>query len=189
MTVKLVISEQPRTTKSLLLYARKDGNYDRPIRGSMIDIRMEDMPGISDYARSRKVINQILPLPPIGDQAGKFAIFNFGSLDKIIPDGPDLQALIATNKYLVLPDSPRSELWSLTKTPWWEYAEVMDEYDGIIKAALYPRPGELTADEIDERLDDFEENVGKLEVLSPLTLQKQLAGAIRESYLKKLKRI
>ncbi len=189
MIVKLVISEQPRTSHPLLMFARKNGRYSRPIKGMALDVRMEDMGGLTDAARSRKLINFILPLPPIGDQSGKYAIMNFGFLDKIVKDGPELQTLIATNKYLVLPANPQSEFWSYSKAPWWEYAQVLDEYDNVIKAPLMPRPGEATAEEIDERLDDFEENLGKLEVLSPLTLEKMLAGAVQESYFKKLKRI
>lgn len=185
----MLLTEQPRTSHPLMMLARKNGRYDRPIRGAAIDVRMEDIPGLTDAARERKAINYIIPLPPVGDQAGKFGIMNFGFLDKIIPDGPELQTLIQSNKYLMLPADPKSEFWYLSGAPWWEYATVLDEYGEPIKAALKPRAGEPTAEEIDERLDDFEENVGKPEVLSPLTLQKQLAGAMRESYLKKLRRI
>lgn len=189
MKIKLLITEQPRTSHPLIMLARKNGQYNRPIKGSSIDIRMEDMPGVTNAAAEKRAINYILPLPPVGDQKGKYAIMNFGFLDNIISDGPELQSLIASNQYLVLPDNPRSELWALTKAPWWDYAEVLDEYDNPIKAALHPRAGEGTAEEIDERLDEFEENAGRAEVLSPLTLEKQLAGAMSESYLKKLRRI
>jgi hypothetical protein len=189
MRIKLVISEQPRTTHPLMMFARKNGRYVRPIRGDAMDVRMEDMGELQNAARSKKFINYILPLPPIADQAGKFGVMNFGFLDKIIGDGPELQALIASNKYFVFPDSPQSEFWQFTQRPWWEFAEVLDEHGGVIKAPLVPRPGEFTAEEIDERLDEYEENRGKAEVLSPLTLEKMLAGTVKESYLKKLKRI
>lgn len=189
MNFKLLITEQPRTSHPLIMLARKNGQYNRPIKGASIDVRMEDMPGMTNTATERRIINFILPLPPVGDQRGKFAIMNFGFLDNIIQDGPELQSLITSNQYLVLPDNPQSELWALTKAPWWDFAEVLDEYDNPIKAALHPRAGESTAEEIDERLDEFEENNGKIEALSPLTLQKQLAGTMTESYLKKLRRI
>lgn len=187
--MKLLITEQPRTSRPLFMLARKNGSYERPIHGAAIDFRIEDMPGIQQIQTAQKKINHILPLPPVGDQKGKYAIINFGFLDKIIPAGPELQQLLATNKYLVLPYCQKCEHWDMIKRPWWDYAAVMDEYGGPIKAPLIPREDEPTAEEVDERLDDFEENLGKAEVLSPFTLEKQLTGAMSESYLKKLKRI
>jgi len=184
-----LIVEHPRTSQPIVMLARKNGRYSRPILGFAIDVRMEDMPGMADAARAGRLINYILPLPPVGGQAGRYALMSFGSFDKFISAGPELDQLIATNRYLVLPDSPRSQYWELTKAPWWEYAEVQDEYGGIIKAPLHPREGELSADEVDESIDEFEANRGRVEVLAPATLQKQMAGAIAESYVKRLRRL
>ncbi len=189
MLVKLVITEHPRTTRPLMMFARKDGRYVRPIAGEIMDVRMEDMGKLQNAAKSKKLINYILPLPPIADQDGKFGIMNFGFLDKIIREGPELQALIASNKYFILPSSQQSEYWEFTGRPWWDFAAVLDEYGGFIKAPLIPREGEATAEEIDERLDEYEENRGKSKVLSPTTLDKLLSGAMKESYVKKLNRI
>ena len=185
----MLLTEQPRFSQPVALYARRNGRYDRPIMGAMVDIRMEDT-GLSQLAQANRIPNVIAQLPDISEanQVGQYLVFNFGWLDGIETKAKAEQ-LLATGKYLQLPATPQDEYWSYTKSPWWEYAEVMDEHDGIIKAAKVPRGGEATAEECDERLDEFEENQGKLKVLAPTTLEKMLAGAVRESYLKKLRRI
>lgn len=193
MRIKLVINEQPRTTAPLLLYARKNGEYTRPIRASICDVRMEDMRGpagkLGDEISRRKIKNHILPLPPIGHQAGKYTVVTAGHMDNKLISKEQADALAATNNYLIFPYCPNCELWPFTDRPWWEYAEAMDEHYGLIKAPPMVRTGEPTPEEIDERLDEFEENHGRLEVLSPQTLEKMAAGTLTESYLRKLKRI
>lgn len=186
----MLLTEQPRFSETVALYARRNGHYDRPIVGAMVDLRMEDTE-LMKLAQTNRIPNIIARLPDIGEanQVGKYLVFNFGWLDGMETNQDKIQQLLATGKYLELPDSPRSQHWQYTKCPWWEYAEVMDEHNGIIKAAKMTRAGEPTPEECDERLDQFEENQGKLKVLAPSTLEKMLAGAVRESYIRKLARI
>ncbi len=172
-----------------MMFARKNGAYTRPVLGAGVDFRMEDMGKLQDVAAASKIINFVAKLPDITTQTGKYAIINMGYVDKITNNVEDIKKLLATNKYLMLPHDPHSPYWSETNSPWWEYAEVMDEYDGILKAAKHPRAGDLGAEEIDERIDEFEENVGKIQALAPSTLEKMMAGAVTESYLRKLRRI
>jgi hypothetical protein len=73
--------------------------------------------------------------------------------------------------------------------PWWEYAMVLDEHGNYIKAPKKNRMGEPSATEIDERIDDYKENAGKLIVLSPDTLDAMQTSAIKENYQSKLRRL
>lgn len=188
---QVLLTEHPRFSQAVALYARRQGHYDRPIVGAMVDLRFEDMGGLAELAMSTRIPNLIARLPDIAEakQRGQYLIFNYGWLDHIETSQPKLQQLLATNKYLLLPDSPQSDLWQYTKAPWWEFAEVIDEHDGYIKAPRHPRGEEPSPDDIDERLDEFTENQGRLQVLSPLTLEKMLAGAVTESYVRKLARL
>ena len=79
--------------------------------------------------------------------------------------------------------------WQFAQSPWWEYAAVMDQYNGFVKAPKVPRAGEPSAYDVDEVLDSFEENLGKIDVLSPQTLHNWSVKGLTESYLKRLDRI
>lgn len=185
----MLLTEHPHVSNPPLgFYARRDGSYDRPIISFMTDLRVEDM-GVSHIQRERRLLNILARLPDIREakQLGKYIVATFGMCDVV--DEAQGQKMLATNQYLVLPDSPKSELWEVTRRPWWEFVECFDEHDGCIKAPLNIRNPEFTPETIDERIDEFEENQGKVQVLSPFTIEKMSAGAVKESYLRKLARI
>jgi hypothetical protein len=184
----MLLLEFPHISKKLAVYARKNGEYRRPIRGSMMDLRTENM-GIQAAQRERRLMNLIAKLPDIPEagQHGVYLVTTFGG-GKLESDPNVIDQLIKSNKYFPLPDSPESEFWHLTKAPWWEFTEVLDEYGGPIKAAPFSTT-EFTPDSIDEKLDEYPENQGRLDVLSPATLEKMARGELKESYLKKLARI
>lgn len=182
----MIIIEYPHiASPPIATFARKDGQYTRPIISHMTDFRLEDM-GIPKENRLANIIGKLPDIKP-ANQINKYIVATFGTT-KIV-DNDYAEQLIATNKYLVLPDTPNSPLWQATKRPWWEFMECMDEYDGVIKAALVTRSNSFTADNVDEILDRYPENKGRIEVLSPDTLNKMKHGAIRESYVKKLSRL
>ena len=184
----MLLLEFPHVSREVALFARKNGKYIRPVRGKMMDLRIENM-GVQRVMQERRLMNLIARLPDIPEahQQGVYLITTFGS-SNLVSDPTKIEQLLSSNQYLSLPDNPHSELWSLTNAPWWEYAEVLDEYGMPVKAALHSTTS-FTPDIIDERLDEFEENQGKIDVLSPVTLEKMRKGDIKESYLKKLARI
>jgi hypothetical protein len=185
----MLLLEFPHISSTpIAVFVSKDGKYNRPILSFMTDLRTEDM-GTQTAQRERRLMNFIARLPDIAaaKQIGKYIVTTFGSSQVV--DENKAQQLLATRQYFELPSSPHSEFWSLTGRPWWEYVECFDEYDGPIKAPLNVRNPNITVDNIDEKIDEFEENHGKIEVLSPQTISRMQSGAVRESYLRKLARI
>jgi hypothetical protein len=185
-----VLCEQPRFSQRIALFARQGGEYIRPIIGDMVDIRVEDMIP-TDILRSRKLFNTIGKFPdvPEAGQHNCYFVATYGSFDRFENDPLKIEQLVTTGQYLYLPDNADSEFWQYTQAPWWEFCEVLDEHGNPIKAPLRTRSTDYKPEDIDERLDEFDENRGKLGVLSPLTLEKMVVGAIRESYLERLNRI
>jgi hypothetical protein len=166
-----LLLEQPRFTQKIALFARQQGQYTRPIVGEMVDIRVEDMIPAT-VLQSRRLFNTIGRFPDIPEagQRNKFFIATYGSFDRFESDLTVIEQLISTGQYVLLPDSPNSEFWQYTTSPWWEYCEVLDEYGNPIKAPKNVREMDPKPEEIDEHLDEFEENWGTIHVLSPLTI-------------------
>lgn len=182
--------ERPWTTNLVGFLARKDGKYTRPVIGAMVDIRLEDIIP-TDILNGSQAMNILGRLPDIPDvqQMNKYftSIFN----DVQIIDQSTANRLAASGDFLILPDSPSSAYWKYTKAPWWEFAVVLDEYQGYIKAPRESmvRTGEPTPDQADEKIDDYPMNHGKVKVLAPSTIIKMHNDNVVESYLKKLSRI
>lgn len=184
----MLILEYPHIAKEIAVYARSRGRYIRPIRGKTTDLRIEDM-GIMTVMREKRLMNLIGRLPdiPQAQQIDTYIVTTFGA-SHLETNHQKIKQLLASNQFILLPDSRDSELWYLTNAPWWEYCELYDEYDMPIKAAKASTT-KFTPENVDERLDEFEENRGRIDVLSPMTLEKMLSGQLRESYLRKLRRL
>lgn len=150
--------------KPMVLLARKDGQYTRPIAGVSVDIRAEDcMPPGVNY------INIIGQLPDVANQRGRFFVATMGVVDRIDLTAEEA-AQFSERGYKALPANESSPYWAHSRAPWWEFATVLDEEYNYIKAPKLTRHGEPTPEEVDEQLDRFPENVGKIQVLSPKTL-------------------
>lgn len=164
----MIITERPAFTQNVIMLARKNGEYIRPIIGDVVDIRIEDFIP-NEFLVSAKAQNYIGKLPDIPGtpQINKYLVAYFNLVMDVDVDEKAARDLLNSNEYTILPHDQSSELWEYTKSPWWEYAVVIDSHNGFIKAPKIPRSGEPTADDIDERLDDFEENAGKMRVTSP----------------------
>lgn len=191
-----VLLERPSTTKKIGLLARQNGQYTRPIIGTIIDFRVEDfLP--DQILHSMRGNNQVfvvnfigrLPNIPQINQTNRYFIATFNDVSSVTASQEEVDQLLATGQYLLLPDNPDSELWQHTRAPWWEWAVVLDEYNGFIKAPKSPRANEPSPEEADERIDDFEENRNKIKVVAPSTLMKWQAAGVQESYRKRLDRI
>lgn len=183
----MIILEYPHTSAKIGLLARKDGEYVRPIVGALLDIRLEDVLP-SEYLKQALVTNFIGKLPDIPqiNQKGKFFVSEFNVV-RIEPNKATIQPLLNTGAYLLLPSTPKDELYKYTGAPWWEYAVVLDDHGQYIKAPREPRAMEPGPEEIDERLDDYRENRNRIDVISPIVLQK--IHDVREDYLTRLTRI
>jgi len=184
-----VILEKPSTTHPIGMLARKNGKYTRPIIGTIIDFRVEDFMPENVMLDMGVGVNMIGRLPDIAEagQENKYfaSTFNYVS----IISQQEAMTLFDTGQYIMLPDSPSSEFWKYTKAPWWEFAVVLDEYNGFIKAPIKVRANEPTPEKTDEMLDEFEENRGKIKVVAPTTLEKWVTAGVTESYKKRLDRI
>lgn len=184
----LILLERPWTTQSFGMMARKNGQYKRPIVGKLIDFRVEDfMP--QKVLTDHLAVNIIGKLPDITEigQIDKYFSSTFNDINIITKH--EAINLLNTGQYILLPDNPSSKFWEYTMAPWWEFAVVLDEYDGFIKAPAKPRIGEPSPEDIDEKIDLYDENKGKIKVISPLTLDKWITQKITENYILRLKRI
>lgn len=184
-----VILEQPWCKAEIGLFARKNGKYTRPIAGSIIDFRIEDM-GIPKNT-FMKEFNYIGKLPNISElnQIDKYFICTFNNVTSVEASYEEVSNLIKNGHYILLPDSEQSSLWEYTKCPWWEFAYVLDNDYEYIKAPKIHRSGEPSPEEVDEMLDDYEENRLTLHVHSPKKLNKLQLSGVRESYIERLNRI
>lgn len=183
-----ILLERPWTSQPFGLLARQNGRYIRPVIGEIIDLRIEDlMP--QRVMSSILGVNMVGRLPDIAEigQINKYFSSVFGDVNII--SQREAAALTDTGQYVTLPDNPSSEFWEYSQAPWWEFATILDKYDGFVKAPLKPRAGEPSPDEVDERIDLYDENKGKIRVVSPSTLEKWASQKVTESYLERLKRI
>lgn len=186
----MLITERPWYVGPLAFFARQQGKYTRPITGAMIDIRVEDFIP-PDIMRGSRAINIIGRLPDIQEagQIGMYLLSMFGEVRKM--NQAEAIKLAQSGDFLVLPDSPESDLWQLTRTPWWEYVVVLDRYQGYIKAPHHTkvREGEPTPEQTDEMIDNYAQNRSTLNVLAPTTLAGMTGDQITESYRSRLQRI
>lgn len=168
----MLIIETPWTSHQIAVFARSNGAYTRPVMGHLVDLRVEDI--IPPKVRLLKEIHLLARLPNIPEigQTGMFLSATGNHVDRIDISEAEAQELYQAGNYLLLPSNSESPLWKHTQSPWWEYSFVLDEHDGYIKAPKNPRPNEPTADEIDEKLDEYPENHGKLKALSPQTIER-----------------
>jgi len=186
----MLITERPWYVGPLAFFARQKGKYTRPIIGAMIDIRVEDFIP-PDIMRGPHAINIIGRLPDI-QEAGQLNMYlssMFGEVRKV--HQAEAGKLTQSGDFLILPDSPMSDLWQLTRAPWWEYVVVLDRYQGYIKAPHHTkvREGEPTPEQTDEIIDNYTQNWGTLNVLAPATLASMTGEQMTESYRSRLQRI
>lgn len=186
----IILMERPWTTDSIAFYARHNGRYDRPIIGSMVDFRIEDIIP-ANILTGPKSTNILGKLPDISSahQIDRYLVSIYN--DVRVVDEKTATKYASTNDFVILPDNPTSKYWKYTHAPWWEFVTVLDEYQGYIKAPkdAYVRSGEPTPEQADELLDKYEVNQNKLRVLAPTTLQKMIKDQVEESYIVKLRRI
>ena len=184
------LSERPWTTNKVSFFARKNNKYQRPVIGHLVDFRIEDILPAAVYKQYKKP-NLIGMLPNIieANQINKYFISIFNNIEII--SQAEATKLIESEDFLMLPSNEDSLLWKYTKSPWWEYVVIIDEYEGYIKAPREDkvRPGEPSPKEIDEIIDSYPENQNKIKVISPQTLNKWKDKGISESYRRKLDRI
>jgi hypothetical protein len=184
----MILLEYPHYTRPIAGFASKNGQYVRPIKGAMADIRIEDM-GLEQYIQTANKHNYIGKLPdvPGTKQIGVWFFTQFST--RTTNDATKAQQMIESGQFIVLPSTPDDELWEYTQRPWWEFMAIYDPHGMPIKAAPYQSNTQYTVENVDERLDEFEENHGKVDVLSPFTFEKMAVGAMAESYIQKLERI
>jgi len=182
-----ILSEQPYISQEIGLFARKNGKYTRPIVGVGVDFRIEDMKIPYKEILPLKSFNFIGKLPNIDEigQFNKYFICTHNNITSISSTESEAFELLNLGHHILLPDSPKSELWKFTNSPWWEYCFVLDRYYEYIKAPKIPRIGEPSPEDIDEKLDEFQENIGKLMVTSPTKLKENK----NKLYLQKLSKI
>ena len=183
----LLILERPWTTYKIGLLAIKDNIYKRPIVGSMVDLRFEDY--LPKYLKQPNIIGKLPDIPSI-NQTNKYLVSIFDQIEVI--DQSVAAKYLNKSDFTILPDDSDSPLWAYSKAPWWEYAIVLDDYQGYIKAPRHgkERDGEPTPEQSDERIDDYAENRNKTAVLAPTTLDNiRKNKKLSESYVGKLDHI
>jgi hypothetical protein len=185
----MLILEYPHSSERIVMLARQNGSYERPVIGAFIDIRVEDFMPLAETGVVG--LNFVAQLP----NSRRYLVSTFNSVQTIDATEDVVNILLAkrTNDgrpvYVELPSSPESTYWHLVESPWWEWAAIYDDHNGFVKAPKLPREGEPTPEEIDERLDEFPENRGKIDVLSPETLEKWATTGVTEDYRRRLDRI
>lgn len=181
-----LILERPWTTNQIGFVARKNNTYNRPIVGSMVDLRFEDY-----LPKSIKQANYIGKLPDIPsiNQINQYIVSIFDQVEVI--DQNTANKYLRNSDFIELPVDASSNLWAYSNAPWWEYVIVLDDYQGYIKAPMKgkERSGEPTPDQADELIDDYQENRNKIKVLAPTTLDKIRSKKLSESYTDKLDNI
>ena len=159
----MLILERPASTIRMGLMARKDGKYKRPIVGDIIDFRTEDF--IHDVDVKSVVGNFVGKLPDIPEigQVKHYVICEFNIVQTGTATIDHAYELVNAGNFKML------------EGEWWQWAAVFDRYGQFIKAPKRSRENEPTAEEIDERLDDFKENQNTIVVTSPTILIKRSA--------------
>lgn len=181
--------ERPHSSEYITLLARSNGVYNRPVAGRSFDVRIEDFMPLAELGITG--VNFICQLP----NSRRFMISTFNTVQSTDAKEDLVNILRAKVDqhgkpfYAMLPSKPGDEYYDVVGSPWWEWAAIYDEYNGHIKAPKRPRAGEPTAEEIDERLDEFPDNVGKVDVVSPETFMKWETAGVVEDYRKRLRRI
>ncbi len=157
-------------TEPLLMLARRNGRYVRPIAADLTDLRVEDFLSPTALMNNTSMVGR---LPDLGEQRGRWLLVPRGS---VMGTGDEraAQSLLAAGRCAVLPSSPEDSLWGESKAPWWEFAACFDRDNGYVKAPQRPRAGEPSPAEVDEQLDEWPENRGRLDVTAPLTLARGL---------------
>lgn len=181
------ILENPHFSKKVGLLARRNGKYTRPIVGELVDMRVEDfLP--NEILKSRAASNIIAKLPDIAEigQIEQYLICTANAVSRVDLTKEEAIKYLNSGVYILLPHDHQNPLWEYSKSPWWEYTMVIDENNGYVKAPKIPRSGEPTAEEIDEQLDTYKSNIGKITVTSPQSLKKQITT---ESYISRLSRL
>lgn len=176
----VLIVERPYFANKVGMLARKNGTYSRPIVGSIVDVRIEDFLPDEILFSVKHASNYIGRLPDIPEinQLDQYFLSTSNFVNRVNLNAKEANAMLNTGEYIRLPDE------------WYEYAMVIDDYNGYVKAPKVNRHGEPSAEDIDERLDQYEANLGKLRVLSPQTLDKwQSEPTQYESYITRLRRI
>jgi len=173
---------------NIVLYARSRGKYDRPILGNIVDLRTEDI-----LPRGVNYMNLIARLPdiPAHGQTNKYLMATSTLVEIIqIPPNQLPQTLerLSAQGYVELPADESSPYWHYTQSPWWEYCMILDQYHEYVKAPKRHRANEPSPDQIDEQLDKFSENHGKLKALGPRSIQK-MHQYKSDSYVSNLNRI
>jgi hypothetical protein len=188
----MLIYERPATTQKVGLLARKNGKYIRPITGAIADFRVEDFMPKELLAKllTAHFVGRLPDIPAIG-QVGRYFISEFNDVLTTSASKEDVAKLInqKDSAYILLPATRDDEHFAAVGAPWWEFAVVLDEYGQFVKAPREPREHEAGPDEVDERLDDYPENRGRFQVLSPIVLEKMRVGAVQECYKKRLDRV
>jgi len=179
-----------RGFSSIAFMARRNNQYTRPIVGNTIDLRTEDWmpPPTPQEIKNMSRMNMVGKLPNVPEigQVDRYLLATASTVERTNLTRPQAVEYIAKG-YTELPDSPNSKLWEYSKSPWWEYVTIFDNDGKYIKAPKIPRVGEMKPEDIDEKLDDYEQNRNKLQVTSPTTLEK--LSSHNESYIDKLKKI
>lgn len=172
--MKITINEMPYTSSQVGMLARKNGKYIRPILSKFLDIRIEDFINkeLSLSNIKTEYIGRLPDIPEIG-QVNKYLMATANLVIRVDLSQKEAQQIMQQDNYIYLPDG------------WWEYAMCLDANGKYIKAPLRFRDGEPSPEEIDERLDDFPENIGRIDVVSPQVI----TSGLNEDYLKRLDRI
>lgn len=152
--MKLLINEMPYSSHVIGMFARKNGKYTRPIISKFTDMRFEDFMQKGTIEFGCAYVGALPNIKEIG-QVDKYLLADANLIARADLTLLDITQMSKTKKCVFLPDN------------WWEYAACMDANNKYIKAPLLYRDGEPSPEEIDERLDDFPKNIGRLDVVSP----------------------
>ena len=166
----MLLVELPYMRCGFVLLAKKNGKYTRPIVGSIVDFRVEDiLKNIPREYNSSCFVGR-LPDLPIFNQIGLYVVCRFYGVEDQLIDEKEALELLNEPNFILLPSKPEDDLWDFVRTPWWEFAVVFDGDDGWIKAPKdgFVRENEPHAAMVDERLDSIMANIGKVRVVSPL---------------------
>ncbi len=164
----MLITEAPYYKGKIALYARRNGVYDRPVVGYLADLKAED----STHNKDATLVIAKLPDIIEAQQVNKYLVGNFFQVSVMNMTIDEVNNYVRKGA-LELPIDESSPHWSDVGGPWYQYAMLLDTNGQYIKAPMVPNDNEPSAEEIDERIDEFPENRGILEVTSPLSLAKQ----------------
>jgi hypothetical protein len=166
----MILTERPWGSTQVVIFARRNGVYDRPIRCDSIDLRIEDyLP--PEIVKMTVTKNMLAKLPPVAGQQSSYLLANFGLLELVNYDDAEVARMIEAQQCILLPDGPQTPTWQYSQAPWWEYALAADSDGHYIKAPLKHRANEPSPEEIDELLDQVPGNCDTINVKSPINLR------------------